>query len=268
MPKTMPKTILITGSTDGIGLLTAKMLASNGHTVLLHGRNAAKLEAAAGEVGGTTESYVADLSRLPDVETLAATILEKHDRLDVLINNAGVLKTAQTTTPDGLDVRFVVNTLAPYVLTRRLLPIIPREGRIVNLSSAAQAPVDPEALAGRTQLDDMSAYSQSKLAITIWTQELARELPEGPVAVAVNPGSLLASKMVKEGFGIAGNDLSVGAEILCKAALDPSFAQASGKYFDNDAGRFAAPHGAASDAAHVRAVMRGIDDLIGAPGGG
>ena len=76
----------------------------------------------------------------------------------------------------------------------------------------------------------MGAYAQSKLALTIWSREMVKELPDGPIVVAVNPGSLLASKMVKEGFGIAGNDLQIGADILCQAALDDSFADASGKY--------------------------------------
>jgi len=257
----MPKTILITGATDGIGRLTAQKLVAQGHRVLLHGRNPAKLEAIAKELGDC-ETYVADLARLADVETLAANVSARCDRLDVLINNAGVLKTPEPRTPNGMDVRFVVNTLAPYVLTRRLLPIIPGDGRVVNLSSAAQAPVNPRAMTGGVALSDMEAYAQSKLAITIWSRELARELPDGPVFVAVNPGSLLASKMVKEGFGVAGNDLSIGADILCKAALDPSFASASGAYFDNDAGRFADPNVAALDSDHSAAVMTTIEQLV------
>ncbi len=258
----MPKTILITGATDGIGLLTAKTLAAQGHAVLLHGRSAAKLEAVAAEIGGAVESYVADLSHLPDVVALAKQIRGRHSQLDVLINNAGVLKTPDTITPDGLDVRFVVNTFAPYLLTRLLLPIIPKSGRVVNLSSAAQAPVDLDAMAGRGSLEDMGAYAQSKLAITIWSRELAQQLPDGPVVVAVNPGSLLASKMVKEGFGIAGNDLGIGSKILCKAALDDAFANASGQYFDNDAGRFGQPNPAALDRDHSMAVMQAVDDAV------
>ncbi|MGI9400503.1 MAG: SDR family NAD(P)-dependent oxidoreductase [Rhizobiaceae bacterium] len=258
----LPKTILITGSTDGIGLLTAKLLAAQGHKLLLHGRNLEKLEAAAEEIGGETERFIADLFDLPTVESMAKEILSRHDHLDVLINNAGILKTQHTRTADGLDIRFVVNTFAPYILARLLLEIMPKDGRIVNLSSAAQAAVNISAMAGQRELDDMDAYSQSKLAITIWSQELARELPEGPVVVAVNPGSLLASKMVKEGFGIAGNDLNIGANILCRAALDPEFSETSGKYFDNNAGKFGLPISAALDADHVSDVMQAMEKIL------
>jgi len=260
----MTKTILITGSTDGIGLVTAKKLAKEGHTILLHGRNAQKLAVAADEIGGNTESYNADLSNVDDVKALANAILAKHKTLDVLINNAGVLKASQPVLDNGLDIRFVVNTFAPYVLTQLLLPIIPKDGRVVNLSSAAQAPVEQKAMLGELYLDDMSAYSQSKLAITIWTRELAKELESGPMIVAVNPGSLLASKMVKEGFGIAGNDLNIGADILCDAALGARFADASGKYFDNDSGQFAQPHPAALNSEASALVMETIKQYTAA----
>lgn len=258
----MTKTILITGSTDGIGLLTAKTLAAQGHRILLHGRSANKLADAVKEVGGTTFSYRADLSQMAQVDALAKQIRSDHDQIDVVINNAGVLKIKDATTADGLDARFVVNTIAPYVLTRALLPIIPKDGRVVNLSSAAQAPVDLDAMHGRKQLDDIGAYAQSKLAITIWSREMATELADGPVVVAVNPGSLLASKMVKEGFGVAGNDMQIGADILIEAALGASFADATGRYFDNDSQRFADPHAAALDPDHAARVMQGIQDIV------
>ncbi len=105
----MTKTILITGSTDGIGLLTAQKLAAQGHTVLLHGRSDAKLKSAAASVGGTNESYIADMSRMADVDALATEVLKNHRHLDVLINNAGVFKTPQTRTGDGMNISFVVN---------------------------------------------------------------------------------------------------------------------------------------------------------------
>lgn len=258
----MTKTILITGATDGIGLVTAQALAAEGHTIFLHGRSAEKLAAAANKVGGKTETYSADLSRMADVQALAADILKHHSRLDIVINNAGVLRAPRPVTAEGYDLRFMVNTFAPYALTRALLPSIAKDGRIVNLSSAAQAPIDLAAMGGRKKLDDMSAYAQSKLAITIWTREMAKELVDGPLVVAVNPGSLLASKMVKEGFGVAGNDLAIGADILREAALGASFVNATGKYFDNDNRRFAQPHPAATDTKHVAAVMQGIKDAV------
>ena len=258
----MPKTILITGSTDGIGLEAAKMLAADGHKVLLHGRNPAKLQAANASLSGKAEPYVADLSRLSDVVSLAKAVAGSHDRIDVLINNAGVFKTPDPVAPDGFDVRFTVNTIAPYLLTRRLLPAMEASGRIINLSSAAQAPVDLLALNGTRRLDDMAAYAQSKLAITVWTRVLAAELKDGPAVIAVNPGSLLASKMVREGFGIAGNDLRIGAEIVCRAALADAFARRSGQYFDNDAGRFSDPHPAALDPKTSKEIMAAMDLII------
>ncbi|WP_171132480.1 SDR family NAD(P)-dependent oxidoreductase [Ruegeria sp. HKCCA6707] len=258
----MSKTILITGSTDGIGLLTAQKLAASGHRVLIHGRSTTKLEAAAKQIGGEVETYIADLSDMDAVKALAAEIHSKHDRLDVLINNAGVLKTPKAILGNGLDIRFVVNTFAPYLLTELLLPIMPVEGRVVNLSSAAQAPVDLDAMRGTKHLGDMDAYAQSKLAITIWTRELAKTRPNGPLMVAVNPGSLLASKMVKEGFGMAGNDLNIGADILIDAALGDRFTNASGAYFDNDSRDFADPHSAALSPEHASQVMEAIQSFV------
>ena len=264
----MPKTILITGSTDGIGLETAKMLVSQGHTVLLHGRNPTKLEdaekslsALAGD--GSVERYRADLSSMADVASLAAAVAENHATLDVLINNAGVYKTSNTVTPDGLDVRFVVNAIAPYLLTQRLLPLLGTSGRVVNLSSAAQSSVNPQALTGQVSLSDGAAYAQSKLALTMWSRSLARLLKDkGPAIIAVNPGSMLGSKMVKEAFGVAGGDIRIGAEILCRAALDDEFAAASGQYFDNDTGRFASPHSDALDPQKSEAIVRAIEAVL------
>ena len=123
----MQKTILITGATDGIGLETAKMMVSKGHVVLIHGRSQEKLtktEELLSEMSGEgkVEGFIADLSKLSDVTTLSKTIKDKFSNLDVIINNAGVFKTSNPVTADGLDVRFVVNTIAPYLLTQQLLP--------------------------------------------------------------------------------------------------------------------------------------------------
>ncbi len=262
------KVILLTGATDGIGLETATRLAALGHQLLLHGRSEAKLEAAVEAVRSTNpdanvETFLADLSDLAAVDALAAAIAERPGPLDVIINNAGVLKTSAPRTADGLDLRFVVNTLAPYRLTRLLLPLLPSDGRVVNLSSAAQAPVDRQAMAGHVQLADMEAYAQSKLAITMWSRHLADKLgDDGPAIIAVNPGSLLATKMVKDGFGVAGSDIGIGADILIRAALSDEFASASGQYFDNDSGQFASPHPDGLDPEIIQCVVDDIESIL------
>lgn len=244
----MKKTILLTGATDGIGLETAKRLAEGGHHLLVHGRSEEKLARLKTELSsiskaGPVETFRADLSNLKEVEALASAISEKHASLDVVINNAGVFKVPQPIAANGLDVRIVVNVLAPYLLTRRLLPLVPPKGRVVNLSSAAQAPVNLEAFEGKVPLNDNQAYAQSKLAITMWSRHLAHELGNsGPAIIAVNPASFLASKMVKEAYGVAGNDLTVGADILVRAALSDEFQSATGLYYDNDQRQFASPH--------------------------
>lgn len=265
------KRILITGATDGIGLETAKQLATQGHHLILHGRNQHKLDAVCQSLiaiapDTSIVTYRADLSDFEELDTLIRSLTADITGIDIIINNAGVLKTASPRTSDGLDVRFVVNTLAPYAITRALLPLLSEQGRIVNLSSAAQAPVDVEAMRGNLIIrDDLQAYAQSKLAITIWSQELAKTLKPKQVIVAVNPGSLLASKMVKEGFGVAGNDLSIGADILVRAALSNEFSDASGKYFDNDAKRFSQPHAEAQNQTKCAQVMRALEELMQIP---
>lgn len=256
----MKKTILITGATDGIGLLAAKKLVQQGHHVLIHGRHQDRLERASEQLGGV-KSYLADFSNMDSVVEMGRAVLSDHQNLDVLINNAGILKTAQTKTMQGRDIRFDVNTLAPYILTRSFLPIMPETGRVLNLSSAAQAPIDIDAMTAFEPMDDMAAYAQSKLAITIWSAELAREYPKGPAFISINPGSLLATKMVKEGFGIEGKDLNIGADILVRAACEDTFAHSSGMYFDNDAGAFGSPHHAAHDRGFCDAFMAALSFL-------
>ena len=264
----MQKTILITGSTDGIGLAAARLLHAEGHHIVLHGRNPAKLEAAASELaaapgGGRVESLVADLSDMAAVESLAGAVAGAGMALDVLINNAGVYRSRERTTGEGLDTRFAVNTIAPFLLTRRLLPLISESGRVVNLSSAAQSRVDLGALAGSVALAENEAYAQSKLALTMWSRHLAMAQDGGhPVIVAVNPGSLLGSKMVQEAYGIAGGDIGIGARILVRAAHSEDFASASGQYFDNDAGAFAAPHPDALDPEKCAAVVGTIEAVL------
>ncbi|OCQ19183.1 oxidoreductase [Pseudoalteromonas luteoviolacea] len=263
----MKKTILITGSTDGIGLATAKTMLSRGHCVLLHGRSQNKLESVYGELSAQfgqdmVYRYRADLSIAQELRSLVAAVRRDHDSLDVLINNAGVFNIAQTVSADNLDVRFMVNTIAPFILTEQLLELLNQQSRIVNLSSAAQAPFSAEEITKPSALSNGAVYAKSKLALTMWSAVLGEKYKaSGPMIVAVNPKSFLGSKMVQEAYGMQGSSVQQGADILVEAALADSFAQAGGLYFDNDIGQFSAPHNAASDPVLANELMTTLASL-------
>ena len=137
---------------------------------------------------------------------------------------------------------------------------------MINLSSAAQRPVDLKALREFKDMNDMEAYAQSKLAITSWSHAMGREFEDGPCIVAVNPGSLLATKMVKEGFGIEGNDVNIGSDILVRFVNDPEFSKRTGEYFDNDSGRFSPIHEAATDDAFIDELIKDLDRIVAEAG--
>ena len=242
------KNILITGSTDGIGKLAATMLAKEGHIVYVHGRSAVKVSATITELKFETKNdslfgFVADFSDLDSVKKMAQEIKEQVLEIDVLINNAGVFKNVNACTKDGLDFRFVVNYLAPYLLTKEILPLLKKgsASRIINLSSAAQADISYEAMMGKKNISANESYAQSKLALTMWSFCLAKELNDVSV-VAVNPGSLLNTKMAYEAFVQHWAPAEKGADILYSLALSEKHNGISGKYFDNDKGDYASAH--------------------------
>ena len=238
----MSKTIIVTGSTDGIGKLTALSFAEKGHTVYVHGRNEAKVDAVVSEIKTTTNNQnihglVADFSDIEAVSALAEQIKKDIPKIDILINNAGIFKTKEVQNKNGLDIRMVVNYLAPYVLTNAILENIKQSEvpRIINLSSAAQAPVSEAVLIGKKQQPENNTYAQSKLALTMWSFNLAKQEPKITV-IAVNPGSLLNTKMANEAYGQHWSPAEKGVDILIDLALSEAYKNDSGKYFDNDKG--------------------------------
>ncbi|WP_233218593.1 SDR family oxidoreductase [Deinococcus arcticus] len=180
LPSATPRTVLITGATGGIGLVTARELARQGDRVLIVGRDPAKTERVAREVGAAG-TFIADLSELAQVERLATQVQAQTAQLDVLINNAGAFYRDRRETREGIEQTWALNHLSPFVLTRALLPLLRQSerARVVTVASAAHA-------MGRLRLDDpefrrgyggWAAYAQSKLANILFARELARREP-------------------------------------------------------------------------------------------
>ncbi len=266
------KTILITGSTDGIGKLAALDLAKKGHHIYLHGRNQEKLNATIEELASVTKNrniqgFLTDFSDLESVRNMAKEVSEKLPKLDVLINNAGVYASSNSETKSGVDIRFVVNYFAPYLLTNELLPLLDKGTmpRIINLSSAAQAPVSLSALEGKEQLTEREAYAQSKLALIMWSFDLAKNQPEMEV-IPVNPGSLLDTKMVAEAFGEHWSPADKGANILVDLSLSDEYLGKSGQYFDNakgeEKGFFAPAHPDSLDTSKIKDLLEVTERIV------
>lgn len=264
----MSKTILITGSTDGIGKLTAIKLANEGHTVYIHGRNANKLAATISEIKEITnnpniDGFVADLSDFDAVKQLANQVKKEVPTLDILINNAGVYKSSSNQNKNGLDMRYAVNYFAPYLLTNKLLPLLKKSEtpRVVNLSSAAQAPVSLQTFTGVETESEGATYAQSKLALTMWSFYLANKEPN-LVVIPVNPGSLLDTNMVKAAFGNSWSSADKGADILFDLALAEEHKNNSGKYFDNDQGSYGNAHSDAYNQAKVEQLIETTEKVL------
>jgi len=264
----MKKTILITGSTDGIGKLTAIKLAKEGHFLYVHGRNREKLAATISEIKEIAQNknikgFVADFSDINSVNQMADQINKDVAKIDILINNAGIFKSAESHNEDGLDIRFAVNYLAPYVLTEKLIPLLNKgtDPRIINLSSAAQSSVSHDALLGKENLNQSAAYAQSKLALTMWSFYLAEALQDISV-IAVNPGSLLNTKMAAQAYGQYWSSADKGADILYDLAVSEDYKGITGKYFDNDKGSFGHAHPDAYSEIQIDKLIHTTKNLI------
>jgi len=233
-------TILVTGATDGLGRSVAQELAAKGATVLLHGRSMERLRAALDGVREKTGNeklryYLADLSSLEAARDQAERILSEHDRLDVLVNNAGVISPERRESEDGYELTFVVNYLSHFLLTRLLLPLLKDSApaRIVNVASAGQSPLDFSNLMLERGYDAMKAYSQSKLAQVMFTLDLAEHLRDTGVTVnALHPASLMDTKMVQSTFGYTMSTVEEGTQAVVRLAVSQEVEGVTGRYFD------------------------------------
>ena len=235
------KTVLITGSTDGIGKLTAHELASRGARVLVHGRDRPKTEHVAKDLrtstgNGRAECYLADFSSLDNVRMLAREVSKQHDELDVLINNAGIgFGSERQTSEEGYELRFTVNYLAPFLLTHLLLPSLRKASpsRVVNVSSAGQYPIDFNDLMLENHYSPQRAYGQSKLALIMFTFDLGDRLRDDHVTVnSLHPGTFLDTKMVRNAGITPRGKAEDGAHAVVKLASAPDLQDVTGKYFD------------------------------------
>jgi NAD(P)-dependent dehydrogenase (short-subunit alcohol dehydrogenase family) len=216
-----------------------------GATVLLHGRVRERAVSTLQEIYAATgnnhlEYYLADFSSLTDVRRLAADVQAKHNCLNVLINNAGIgagncKDRLRVLSQDGYELRFAVNYLAPFLLTHLLLPCLRQTtpSRIVNVASKGQLPIDFDDVMLERRYDPMQAYCQSKLAIVMFTLELALALKdEGILVNCLNPGSRLNTKMVREMFEQSWGSIQSGADVIVQVATSTELGKATGKYFD------------------------------------
>jgi NAD(P)-dependent dehydrogenase (short-subunit alcohol dehydrogenase family) len=235
------QTILVTGSTDGLGEAVARELAARGASVLVHGRDPDKVARVSGEIGAE-RGLVADFARLDDVRGLATQV----DQLDALVNNAGVLLGERAESADGYELTLAVNYLAPFLLTTLLLPKLREPGRIVNVSSAGQQPLDFDDLMFERGWEGYPAYARSKLAQVLFTFELAGRLGDRDVTVnALHPATLMDTKLVTAWGVPARGTVAEGRDATVRLVGDPDLDGVSGRFFDGL--RESQPHPQASD---------------------
>jgi NAD(P)-dependent dehydrogenase (short-subunit alcohol dehydrogenase family) len=230
---------LVTGSTDGLGREVALRLGGAGYHVIVHGRNEERGRAVVEEIEsheGSADLIIADLASMDQVRALAAQVLRDYDRLDLLVNNAGIGRGADTSvrseSEEGYELRFAVNHLSHFYLTRRLLPLLRESApsRIVSVSSTAQQAIDFDNVMLEREYDGARAYGQSKHAQIMMTIDLADELEgTGVTANAVHPAVYMATSMVLSRGGTPFTTIDEGADPVLQVITSP--VAGSGNYY-------------------------------------
>ncbi|TKD09955.1 SDR family oxidoreductase [Polyangium fumosum] len=256
--------VLVTGATDGIGRQTALELLRRGARVLVHGRTTAKTNAVCEALARESHSndlvpVAADLSSMSSVRALAAEVAGRVERLDVLLNNAGVFMHERKLTEDGFEMTFAVNHLAPFLLTHLLLPKLRASdgGRIVTVSSIAhnRGQIEFGDLTSERYFHGYTAYATSKLANVLFAYEMGRRLAGTRITSnALHPG-VIGTKLLRSGFGMGGGTVAQGAATSVRLAIDPALAEVTCKYFSDE------HEEASSKASHDRVLQRRLYEV-------
>lgn len=237
------RTVVITGATDGLGRALAERVAADGAHVVLHGRDAERADRARADITEATRNervdvVLADLSETNRVCELAQHIRERFRRVDVLVNNAGVGFGAderkRQESADGIELRFAVNYLAGYVLTRELVPLLAASApaRVVNVASAGQQPIDFDDPMLTSGYSGTRAYAQSKLAQIMFTFDLAEQLRgEGVTVNALHPATYMNTTMVRAAGISPASTIDEGMDATYRLVADPALENTTGHYF-------------------------------------
>lgn len=237
------KTVLVTGSTDGVGRYVAAKLAAAGAKVLIHGRDQERARALIDEIRSHGQAepqfYQADLSSLAETRKLAEAVLADHRRLDLFISNAGIGSQnqgpARQTSADGYELRFAVNYLSGFLLAHLLLPLLKTSApsRIVNVASLGQHPIDFDDVMITKGYSGSRAYAQSKLSQIMFTIDLAEELKGSGVTVnSLHPATYMNTTMVRAGGITPTSTVEQGGEAILHLAVGDDMAAKSGLFYN------------------------------------
>lgn len=237
------KTILVTGSTDGVGRYVARRLAEAGAKVLIHGRDAARAKVFSDEIakagGAAPTFYQADLSSMSGTRALAEAVIRDHQRLDVLVSNAGIGSQndgpQRQVSADGHELRFAVNYLSGFLLAHLLLPLLKAAApsRIVNVASLGQHPIDFDDVMITKGYSGSRAYAQSKLSQIMFTIDFADELRGAGVTVnALHPATYMNTTMVRAGGVTPISTVEQGGAAILHLVEGDDVADKSGLFFN------------------------------------